>query len=154
MPPKGKDKQKEEHYYAPANKFTHGKGPPKQKQKQQQQKQQQQPYTPGKAQFLNPDGTPTASEGDSTSFVPIIYQRRADSSIMRDNLGSPTPVRATPPPPPQTPTPNIPILSGSALAEAWDMPYDPRLHSGPKTPGNPLTLNDKAYSAYLQGLTP
>ncbi|KAL0630531.1 hypothetical protein Q9L58_010622, partial [Maublancomyces gigas] len=40
------------------------------------------------------------------------------------------------------------------LEEAWDMPYDPRLHSGPKTPGNPLTLNKTAYSAYLQGLTP
>ncbi|KAL0630340.1 hypothetical protein Q9L58_010813, partial [Maublancomyces gigas] len=87
MPPKGKDKQVEEHYNVPANKFTHGKGPPKQKQKQQQQ--QQPPYTLGKAQLTNPDGTPTASEGDSTPFIPIIYQRRQDGTILRDNLGSP-----------------------------------------------------------------
>ncbi|KAL0630408.1 hypothetical protein Q9L58_010745, partial [Maublancomyces gigas] len=97
---------------------------------------------------------PTASEGDSTAFIPIIYQRRADGTVMRDNLGSPIPVKPTLPPQIPTHTSAIPILTGTALEEAWDLPYDSRIHNRPKTPGNSMTLNDQAYSAYLQGLTP
>ncbi|KAL0630390.1 hypothetical protein Q9L58_010763, partial [Maublancomyces gigas] len=142
MPPKGKDKQVEKHFDAPATKFTHGK------------KQQQQPYTPGKTQFQNPDGTPIASHRDSTPYTPIIYQGRQDGTLLRDNMGSPIQAKSTPPPVPQTPTPNTYVLTGPALEAVWDMPYDKRFHSGPKTPGKPLTLNTLAYSAYLQALTP